>query len=336
MEIFQEKRVEISEENLKKALIVFEVPAEFSAQARLMITNEELVLLAAMGVETHSLGELKDISEKYDLADDAEAFIDNAWRRVIIDKVEDPRTGEIKYKAANFYKRLPFFAQYEPDIYSTIPKYIMDAMCDWYYNIYFGKNHSRVLYRMKGLGPDIKMSQSDFLRLDEAQQVIDGCENDIYVVPCYCKAMTYYHHKPVDVCLEMDNRQFELNSQISRGYGRKLSKEEAKELVSECSKAGLMHCGDTSGFCNCDSPSCFPIRMAMELGSRSIYPRAHYKIIFDRDKCENCGKCTTVCGFNAFSFTAYREVRFAPDKCYGCTGCATNCPSGAIRLEPLV
>ena len=329
------KRVEVSGETLDKALVAFETPKEFYKQARLMITNEELVLLAAMGVETHSLSGLVKIVEENNLADDAEGFIDNAWRRVIIDKTKDAQTNEIKYKAANFYNRFPVFAQYEPELYSTIPKYIMDAMSDWEYEIFLSLNRKGVLHRMKSVGPDEKMRQSDFLALDEALQAIDECENELRVVPCDCKAMTYYHHKPTDVCIDFGLRQSDLNSQRSRGYGSILSKEDAKELVRECSKAGLMHCGDISGFCNCDSPSCFPLRMAMELESRLIYPRAHYKIDYDRSKCDDCGICTRVCNFNAFSFTAYREVRYDPDKCYGCTICAANCPKKAIRLEKI-
>ena len=333
MEYTLEKRVEVSDETINKALIVFETPKEFYKQARLMITNEELVLLASMGVETRCLDELRTIVTDHGLADDADGFIDNAWRRVIIDKTKDKETNEIKYKSSNFYNRLPIFAQYEPDVYSTIPKHIMDAMCDWEYGIYLGANRKNVLSKLKGIGLDVKTHQNDFLTADEAMQVIDECENEISVVPCDCKALTYYHHKPTDVCILFDEELFRLNSQRSRGYGRSLSKDEAKELIRECSKAGLMHCGESSCICNCDGPSCFNIRMAAELESRHVYPRAHYRIDYHRDKCIDCGICTKICNFNAFSFTAYREVRFDPEKCYGCTICADNCPENAIMIE---
>jgi len=333
MPYISEKRVEVSDEVTRKALIVFETPKEFYNQARLMITNEELVLLAAMGVETRCLDELCSIVAEFGLADDAGGFIDNAWRRVIIDKIEDMEANAIKYKAANFYNRFPVFAQYEPEIYSTVPKHIMDAMCDWEYEIYLGERRKNVLYKLKGLELDEKTHRIDFLTLDEAMQVIDECETEINVVPCDCKAMTYYHHKPTDGCINFGSDQFEINSQRNRGYGRKLSKEEAKELLRECGKAGLMHCGVSSGICNCDGPSCFNLRIAAELEARRVFPRAHYSIGYRRDKCTDCGICTKICNFNAFSFTAYREVRFDPDKCYGCTICADNCPENAIRLE---
>ena len=335
MDYIQEKRVDVSDETLRKALIVFETPVEFYPQARMMITNEELVLLAAMGVEIRSADELKKIVAENDLADDAEGFIENAWRRVIIDKIEDNEANETKYKAASFSERYPVYAQYEPDKYATIPKSIMDAMCDWEYELYLGARRKNVLYRLKGLELDAKTQRSDFLTQDEVMRIIDECETEINVVPCDCKAMTYYHHKPTDVCLNIGADQFDINSQRSRGYGRKLSKDEAKDLIRECGKAGLMHNVEEARICNCDSASCFPIRMAMDLESRLVYPRANYRIDYQREACTDCGACTKICNFNALSFTAYREVRFDPDKCYGCTICADNCPENAIRVEKI-
>ena len=117
-----EKRVELDNETLISALTIFETPKEFYDQARLMVTNEELVLIAKMGMRVCSMDELKKIAADNNLADDVEGFIDSAWRRVIINKVEGGETGEIHYEVANFYSRFPIFAQYEPDVFGTIPK----------------------------------------------------------------------------------------------------------------------------------------------------------------------------------------------------------------------
>lgn len=332
MEFILEKRVEIDNETLVEAMTVFETPREFYDQARMMITNEELVLIARMGMKECTSDELRKIVSDYGLADDADELIDSAWRRVIIDKVEDEETKEIRYKVANFYARFPIFAQYEPEMYGTIPKPVMDAMNDWDFEVYLGKNRQVVLDKMKGIGLDARIHQSDFMTLDEALLAIDECETQISIVPCNCKSMLYYHHKPTDVCINLGRNQDALNSQQSRGYGRKVTKEEAKELIIQSNKAGLMQCGEYEHYCNCDGLSCYPMKMAKALGSRGAYPLAHFKIDFHEEECDHCGICAKMCNFNAFAFDAYKKVVFDAEKCYGCTICSTNCPQNAIHL----
>ena len=49
-----------------------------------------------------------------------------------------------------------------------------------------------------------------------------------------------------------------------------------------------------------------------------------------RRKCINCGKCSRICNFGAFTIDAQRKVSFHPDLCWGCTICSENCPKGAL------
>jgi ferredoxin len=337
MEFELKKRIELDDETLREAMSVYETPNEFIDQCRLMCTNEELCLVAKMGINICSVDEIKKIIEKYDLADPEEydAFIDSAWRRVIINKIIDRDTQELKYRAANFYARFPIFAQYEPDIYRTIPKHIMDAMNQWDFDVYFGINRNIVMDKMKGIGLDVLIHQCDFLTLDEALQAIDEAEHTITFVPCNCKSMVYYHHKPTQVCINLSKKQEDLNSQQSRGYGRVVTKEEAKEMIVQCSKDGLMHIGDYDHYCNCDRVCCYPIKMAETLGSRGAYPRQHYEISVDWDVCDHCGICTKICNFSAFAYDAYKKVTFDIDKCFGCTICTANCPLNCIHLTKI-
>ena len=327
-----EKRVELDDVTLIEAMTVFETPREFYDAARLMITNEELVLIAKMGMRECGADELRKIISDNDLADDAEGFLDSAWRRVIIDKVEDEQTKELRYKVTNFYMRYPIFAQYEPEIYGTLQKPVIDALNDWDFEVYMAKNRQVVLDKMKGIGLNVRMHQSDFMTLDDALQAIDECETQISIVPCNCKAMMYYQHKPVEVCINLGRNQDAINSQQTRGYGKKVTKEEAKELIIQCNKDGLMQCGEYEHYCNCDGLACYPMKMAKALGSRGAYPLAHYRIDFHLDECDHCGICAKMCNFGAFYYDAYKKVAFDPEKCYGCTICSANCPQNAIHL----
>lgn len=334
MSFILEKRVNVDEETVERAMHFYETPPQFYEAARLMVTDEELVLIANMGMKVCTVDEIKKIIADNNLADDAEGFIDSAWRRYIINKVKEEGADEVKYQIATFYARYPIFAQYEQKMYRTLPKPVIDALNDWDFEVYFAMHRKTVLDKMKGIGLNVRIHQSDFMPLEEALLAIDETENQITIVPCNCKTMTHYQHKPTDVCINL-GKSDPLNSQQARGYGKKVTKEEAKELISQCSKDGLMHCGEYEHYCNCDGVCCYPLRMARELGSRGVYPRAHYQIEFHESECDHCGKCADICNFNAFAYDAYGKVVFHPERCYGCTICSANCPLKAIHLKKI-
>lgn len=50
----------------------------------------------------------------------------------------------------------------------------------------------------------------------------------------------------------------------------------------------------------------------------------------DREKCDGCGQCRSICSFNAITVLA-GEVMLFSELCHGCGGCKLVCPTGAIR-----
>ncbi len=49
----------------------------------------------------------------------------------------------------------------------------------------------------------------------------------------------------------------------------------------------------------------------------------------DNDKCTKCGRCSSVCEFNAIALTKTGPMIF-PELCHSCGGCALFCPTQAI------
>ena len=49
----------------------------------------------------------------------------------------------------------------------------------------------------------------------------------------------------------------------------------------------------------------------------------------DKELCQGCGECISVCRFNAIS----EDFTVDPISCEGCTICSYVCPAGAIKLE---
>jgi len=53
----------------------------------------------------------------------------------------------------------------------------------------------------------------------------------------------------------------------------------------------------------------------------------------DPKPCDECGKCSDVCRFNAIAVTRGKVLVF-PELCHGCGGCAVICPQDAIAELP--
>ena len=61
---------------------------------------------------------------------------------------------------------------------------------------------------------------------------------------------------------------------------------------------------------------------------------AEFKVVIDRDACQQCGRCVQQCGWNVYRFDE-AEKRPIPDhtKCAACHRCVTFCPAGAITIK---
>jgi len=57
-------------------------------------------------------------------------------------------------------------------------------------------------------------------------------------------------------------------------------------------------------------------------------------LTLEREKCNGCGLCTTVCPHAVFRMADGKSVIVDRDACMECGACARNCPSGAITVRP--
>lgn len=53
--------------------------------------------------------------------------------------------------------------------------------------------------------------------------------------------------------------------------------------------------------------------------------------VFDRSRCNQCGKCADFCQYGAIAVLKDRFM-FFPEMCHGCGGCEVVCPEGAITM----
>jgi NAD-dependent dihydropyrimidine dehydrogenase PreA subunit len=195
-------------------------------------------------------------------------------------------------------------------------------------------------------------------------QLIDDLEGAIAVGPCRCRAAHRACDHPLETDIVIRTGVEAWTRAFPREY-RPISKEEAKEIVSGCSRQGLwqmvfVHCpvdahrrahdsghardtehahahghshatGNEYVICNCCACGCVPYILNRDLGQR-VYPllRGAYVAQTDLERCTGHGDCVAACPFDVRAVEG-RKARLV-DACFGCGLCVASCPEGAITM----
>jgi Pyruvate/2-oxoacid:ferredoxin oxidoreductase delta subunit len=138
---------------------------------------------------------------------------------------------------------------------------------------------------------------------------------------------------PDGVCM-----QFGMGAQyvIERGLGRKISKEEAQEVLRKSAEAGLVHASlntqEIDFLCNCCSCHCMILKTVLLQPKPGWVLYSGYQPRVNADLCTKCEACVERCPSQA-CWMGDRTPQFDMDRCFGCGVCATGCPTEAIVLE---
>jgi Pyruvate/2-oxoacid:ferredoxin oxidoreductase delta subunit len=173
---------------------------------------------------------------------------------------------------------------------------------------------------------------------DQVQTFIDKNEY-ISVSACYCRHAAELrgedtHGMPKDVCM-----QFGLTAQFAaeRLGARRVTKQEAREVLERSEKAGLIHMSanmaeDISFICNCDRWHCVVVTHALTKARPGLFFNSGFEPRFDPELCEACELCIDRCPAEALTMGPNDHPVVNLDRCFGCAVCATGCPSGAIAM----
>lgn len=88
--------------------------------------------------------------------------------------------------------------------------------------------------------------------------------------------------------------------------------------------------------CNCTSPDCLAMKTISTIEVETM-ARAEYVAVVNEKLCEGCGRCDTVCQFDAISAdseSGRAVVKIDGRKCFGCGLCRRVCHASAISLVP--
>jgi ferredoxin len=122
---------------------------------------------------------------------------------------------------------------------------------------------------------------------------------------------------------------------LDKGWSRRLTKEEALELLTQFEKEGLVIQPDNSQnptfICNCCGDCCVLLSNLKKFERPVEYCATNYYAEVNSELCSNCGTCSERCQMEAI-----RQIEdnsfINKDRCIGCGLCVSSCPEGAIKL----
>lgn len=138
----------------------------------------------------------------------------------------------------------------------------------------------------------------------------------------------------IEVCIKYDDMA---DFVISKGLARKVSKDEARHILVNCEKEGLVHMvdnvqGQVKHTCNCCGHYCWNVGIIRRRKlSRDILMAVYFTRDTNLNDCISCGACTEICPVDAVAVIDEKPV-VDQDWCIGCGVCAVSCPTNAISI----
>lgn len=168
-----------------------------------------------------------------------------------------------------------------------------------------------------------------------ARKIILHNPLDIVALECPCRAGAPNPCKPSMVCLIIGQPFAGFVLEHHAGKSKKLTQQEALELLEEAHKKGWVHtayfkeaCLDRFyAICNCCKCCCLGLQAMVTYGIPMLSPSG-FSAEIDENLCLKCQACVGACPFQAIT----ADCRVDREKCMGCGACMSACARKAITL----
>lgn len=142
---------------------------------------------------------------------------------------------------------------------------------------------------------------------EEISHWLTKYQNHIALAPCQCRLVRQQMgegtgNMPEELCIILGATA---ESCIRTGKARRITKEEAEEVVKKAERRGYMHqvtnmdgTDKIWALCNCERNICFALRTSQYFGTPNM-SRSNYIAEVDPKKCAACGQCVETCPANA-------------------------------------
>ena len=173
---------------------------------------------------------------------------------------------------------------------------------------------------------------------DDALEILKS-KPSIVVTDCICRKTADLTGqdcgKPMEACFMFGSMgQYYLD----RGMGRKITLEEATDILTKCRESGLVTQPATSqnpaGMCNCCGDCCGVLRALNKHPKPAELVFSNHFAAVETDDCTGCETCLDRCQMHALSMNTDGLAVVDKDRCIGCGLCVTACPVEALKLVP--
>jgi len=155
------------------------------------------------------------------------------------------------------------------------------------------------------------------------------------VTKCTCRLTARKCDRALEACIQVNNAAAYA---LTRGTGRRISADEAIEILKKSEEQGLIHVTmnrhEVDHFiCNCCPCCCQTMPVLIKGGIRVVDP-SRYRADIDEGRCSGCGACHERCYFSAIVWGNGEgsASRVDASRCMGCGLCRVTCPEEAIEL----
>ena len=170
---------------------------------------------------------------------------------------------------------------------------------------------------------------------EDVLQVIEN-QKKIAVAPCVCRTTTKLAgkecDKPVENCFSFGSHA---EYYVENGMGRYITIDEAKEIVKNNEKAGLVmqpfNSQKIGGMCSCCGDCCGVLRSLKMHPSPAEMVQSNYFARINEEECTGCETCLQRCQMEAIDIIdEIATINLV--RCIGCGLCVTTCPEEALSL----
>lgn len=206
-------------------------------------------------------------------------------------------------------------------------------------------------YFQKGLGKSFQSTGTPVMRsipinteivmespvatYEDAMAIIDS-QKTIAVAPCICRTtaqkMDRGCGKPLEACFLFGSHG---TYYVDNKMGRYIDKAEAKRIIRENEKAGLVmqpfNSQHVGGMCSCCGDCCGMLRSLKLQDHPAEAVKSNYYAVIDEELCSGCEVCLDRCQMDAIEMIDDKAV-VNLKRCIGCGLCVTTCDMEAARL----
>lgn len=233
---------------------------------------------------------------------------------------------------AGFYEFTTMSDKFDTDTREKLKKL-------WHY--YYKKDFVHELGETQPPWMRVLPAQSALMQPDEvvpyeiASELIKNKSKSIAVGKCACRVVEQNCDKPTETCLAFDEAA---DFVIEYGMGRKITVEEALDVLKMSEEAGLVHMNSNNRnnmlfICNCCPDCCHLFRPYTEFNYRHTIGKSSFQAEVEADLCTGCAICVDErCPVDG-ALRMVDEIAVAnKELCIGCGLCVTACPTEAILL----